>query len=1017
MSVLSRTNVPMIPRKREGGTSDKTAPLGTFSRLENLVQDAETGRFRKRKGSARLTALASGTGGWLATRESELIASDGTRLYAWDPAAQAPVQKGRVDTHLPYVTTHARVQNEIDIVHVPDFGLTFHFYVALTGGNSSIRYSVLNADGGYVVNDAAVVAAGGINYRGVRAVRYDNMVLVFYKEEGSGNEHLYCRKIGAGTPSTVSAAVQIDSDATGVNFFDVQTVARGGAIYSTDIDIAWQPNSSLRTIRFRRLDPHTMTLRPDAIDVLPATITWDIDLGINFIPEPSNVGNVILGTTSSTGGVRLVATNIGFTISTTVTVDATASAQWRAVTGAPGPVSSDGPIHIFAERIDSTTPSNSFVTHYRYDVGLASVTNVRTKRSVQLASRAWTSAVDPRNPTTSDNVFCCVGYASSLQPYVGVYDWTNDRLVTRMIEDQWFSTAFASELWKSNLADTALRADGVRLAAVRRRTTSPTVGTIGLIVQYTQIELDPTPLLSPPKEAGGSLYVPGGVVRVYDGSTFVEAGFHIYPETPVANGAPGAGGLAAGTYRMRATYAWTDANGVEHESVPSLSVSFTVGAAASQQFNIATYRITDRTNVKIRLWRTTVNPATDPDYYLENETDNNTAADTVTMTCTTADATLSAQRTLYVRGDESVLENLPPPATPALEVYGERLWALDAQTRRRVWPSKVFEDGFGVAWNDTIIQTFNTAGDLTAIGSLGDKLLAFKERAIFAIWGDGPDNTGNGQFSSPWEFTDNTYGTDRPLVARTKFGILFRATGDKGWRVATSGLGVEFFGADVEDLTGFTPTAITLTDDFLRIGHSEGTVFTYDFVHACWYTETNRRVTGACMYNGRWTYIDTAGVIRYEVDRYDDDGVPVVPAWETTWVALNGIGGYGRLYAINLLGARLGTHRLRLRMQVNYGQDVRQEWAYDPEATEAGEEFAASSVYAGVVFSGQSVDGRSRYEFRTKLKNQRVDAIKLRGEEYYPDDVVTAGFALEAISFDVGIEPGRARQPTAYSKR
>lgn len=995
MGALPRQTVPVVLGKRDGAKSPKTSIPGSLTLLENMVQTQED-RYEKRHGSARLGTLPGGTASRVhVTASGELVATDTGRLYSWNEAQQRFDDKGYVGNYVPRVREIAEKVTFSSVQTVSLMGRTFVFW--LNAGTSGYRWCVIDeATGAMLVNGASFTVLINTQYRVVAVDRY---VLIFGLIGATPN--LFVHRIDVDTPTTVSSGVQLDDAAdTGVNFFDAY-------VHGSTVEVMWQPKSSSTVLRLRRWSASLMGFVGNTND-LAITISGAVD-GAGWIRHDGSSGKLFLWILNkSVGGLRRLSVNADLTGTAGTFIAATTSADYHDVTGwadNAGTVTfliSYRPANILNTRIDKVS------------ITLAdSITSGVLIRSVGLASQAWMAGGVP---------YALAHHLDSVQPTyfvigaAGAIATIEAKLYAGVAEDRASTEAIAT------LPDVATASDGSIVVPLLKITGQSLSGaSFGNVRAPALANLTRWPANTGLfREAADVLVIPGGVTRMYDGAGVSELGFNVFPPAPglVAGGSGGT--LTTGSYKVKIVYAWRDADNRIHRSAPSAPTTVSVSGALTINPNatgIAYYRITDRrgtggvSHAFIEVYATDANPGADPPYYLATTFANVPTSDAATSGQLIFNNNYVGNEELYVGRDESVLENIAPPPSLAAAVFGNRLWLVAADDRRALWASKQIREGEGPAFNDEslILRLDDDAGDLVTLESFEDKLVAFKAAAPYGIWGAGPDDTGAGEFVDPMRLAG--VGAGSPIVRRTEPGILYVASDNSGLWMIDRGLASTFLGLPVSDLVGLTVTDIRQHGRRIHVATSNGSTLVYDSVWARWYVFTDQPSAGAALYGGRYTYATPSGIVRREdVARWDEDGEPVRPAWETSWLALAGLAGYERTYRIHLIGDYLGAHRLWIRAWLNYGK-AEIGWKFDAAAAYNDNEYGTTGNYGVGVYGGTSLDGRYHVVCRPMIDRQRMSALKFRVEEYFPDSLVSAGFALEAIAFELGIKPQSTRLP------
>lgn len=1011
--------IPVVLGQRDGSKSPKLSVPGSLVTLENMVQ-VQQDRYEKRPGSLRLGSLASGSGQRLAAMRSgaELIATDDVNLFAFTDSddAQAFVSRGSIESYLPRVRDLGLRGHQADVAVVG--GKVFYVYARTAGApnvaaNTTIRYSVFEqATGRALVVDALIATWDDTVSDPApcpRAVVAGRHVAFLYglRDPGTGGSSLFARAVHANAPSSLTSQVEVTTDMGASRLVAFDAYGRGGLV-----DVFY--GSADGNLRLRRFDPRANVVAGDG-----AAVSTGVSGMVAAIPHDGSDGKLycaVGGTSGADGVVRVYrfsavesATGQAPGIFSTALIRVGVANAFRTACGWFD--AATGGLGIVAESWDPGTAKHLARIEKVTITAAGAATTATLIRSLGLASRTWQFG-------SSRYVVASYATASAQQKYF-VLNVTSPGIMARFLD----GTGGGMEAHggpRTALPNVYTADSGENvLVPLVRNTPDRYLIAASLSRAMTGVAVGNA------KEAADVTVIPGGVVRTFDGYQLGEIAPHVFPEPPTLtpSSADGSGTFAADDYLICTVFKFVDTRtGRITYSGPSAAVSVTAASTGSVSVSQPSYRTTARTTAKpvIEVYMTGASPGTNPAFYFHNSALNDETSDTVTILVTTPNIT---ERELYVLSDESVLENVPAPSFKAIEVFGGRVFGISGEDPVSLWPSKLIQEGEGVVFNDESLpmRVEDDAGDLTALAAVEDKLILFKKNAIYAIWGEGPDNTGNGAFSAPFRLAGNL-GTDSPIVFKTELGVIFRASDDSGFWIIDRNLAPAFLGLPVQDISGLTLTDIVAVPKKrqIRITSEEGTTLVYDLAWKRWYVFTDQKTRGACVYNGAYHYIDALGVVRYEdPNTWHDDGVPVKYAWETSWISFAGLAGWGRTWAIQIIGDYLGKHRQLIRAFYDFGAHENA-WKWDGVAAHTDEYgdgglYGAQTSYGGNIATGaMAPDGRLHLECRVPLKFQSHTAIKLRGEEYFPDGELSAGFALEALAFAVGIGPGRKRLPPGY---
>lgn len=493
----------------------------------------------------------------------------------------------------------------------------------------------------------------------------------------------------------------------------------------------------------------------------------------------------------------------------------------------------------------------------------------------------------------------------------------------------------------------------------------------------------------------------GGVVTMYDGNQAVELGFHLFPESPSPSDS-GSGSGPNGTFQYFSVYRWFDAQGNMHQSAPSPSSgSFTIGSGHAISVVVQCLHLTQKNNpnspVQILLYRTT-DGGTVP--YLVSSiaspTTNNPISDTVTFTDTTLDSNLIKSEIMYSNSllPGGVIENTAPPPAMLMASHNNRIYLVSSEDSQ-VWYSKTLQDGVGLSFSDLFAQAVDArGGEVTAIASMDDKFVAFKNSLFFVQSGDGPNDTGSGSTLTNFQLVPSDVGcTESKGVFLLPPGLIVKSA--KGFYLSDRALNVSYIGSAVEAYNAQNITAVTLISDKsqVRFLTDSGVTLVYDYTVNNWSTFTNFQGYAADLWNGVYVYARTDGNIYKEnPSTFLDNGVAYKLRAQTAWLKLNSVQGFQRVRRVALLGDYLQGS----------GHGVQISAAYDFVST-----FSTPISYLPAGASGV-------LQYRERLPQQKCESIQLLIEE------VTTGASGEYIdftdlAFEAGIKRGINKLPASQS--
>lgn len=446
-------------------------------------------------------------------------------------------------------------------------------------------------------------------------------------------------------------------------------------------------------------------------------------------------------------------------------------------------------------------------------------------------------------------------------------------------------------------------------------------------------------------EVNGVLHVAGGnLTECVEGKqdTFIELpenGFPYAPEIAVELAGSSGSLTASQEYTYKSVYRWMDAQGRVHRSAPSEAKTVT----------------TNSTNLAVRTRISTLEGSAKPKgmsaepvaevyrswnggpyYYVTSTT--GIAAQTfsdvsITVSDSSSDSGLSAQPVLYT--DLGILPTEPPSGARLVCASGERMFTVGwrpnvVQFSKLYIPTAPWEfvddDGFRIFYPE----------ELTALAYMDGTLVAFSERSIFLVTGEGPNDQGVGEYSTPRKLTC-TAGSEGPHVVEVPAGLMYKSAGTI-W-LLPRGFGAPVpVGDDVQVTLGQFPylrSAVRCAnsdDDCTHfvLASNDGTsadtcVLVWDNKLSSWISKDTIANIGAAgavggvYYDVRQAWTGSTGVVRYLTGSQSGDGASANPTHIGMRLAFGdwrpwGPLGWGRLSSVMIHGESPsnGTNRLNL---------------------------------------------------------------------------------------------------------
>jgi len=200
------------------------------------------------------------------------------------------------------------------------------------------------------------------------------------------------------------------------------------------------------------------------------------------------------------------------------------------------------------------------------------------------------------------------------------------------------------------------------------------------------------------------------------------------------------------------------------------------------------------------------------------------------------------------------------PYLPALCELGRELCATDERAviagttddPTAVFFSKLRAYGDNVDFNNgLVLLTGDRGAHVSGGGSVAQYIVLLKEKAIYVVTGDGPNNTQTSGTFSPPKLITNDLGCITPnSVVNTPIGLMFES--QRGLYVFSPQGTVDYIGAPVEGFMNLNPTITAATvvseEAQVRFLCSDGDMLVYDYEVSAWSSWMKRRATAASVW-------------------------------------------------------------------------------------------------------------------------------------------------------------------------
>lgn len=442
-------------------------------------------------------------------------------------------------------------------------------------------------------------------------------------------------------------------------------------------------------------------------------------------------------------------------------------------------------------------------------------------------------------------------------------------------------------------------------------------------------------------ELGGLTYFSGGIPSFFDSNIYAEIDFLHIPAIFGAVGVVTVGGslFLTGSYSYRTTYIYIDASGNIHRGAPSIPFNITlVGAENSINLTLATLNPTTRQEstvpssiVGIEIWRTQHNGTIYHRIHelsIPPELANRPDLFSILYTDVTSDSAIADNEILYTTG--GVLDSVNPPSAQCIAVHKNRLYLGCNKT---LWYSTTYIEGMAPRFNDGLTILLDEGGPITAIGSLDDKLVIYKQKQIYILYGDGPLITGaQSDYTDPQKISSNVGCIEPRSVVFSPIGLFFQSL--NGIYLLSRSLDVTYIGQAIENELTQYPTIVsaklhpTLTEvRFLCSNGSAGIELRFDYRVNQWSVCIYRDpIVGlplnisSSMVNDTNYYWSTDGQVSLEnKNTYLDNGAYVRMLLEFAPLSLQGTQGYQSVSQVLLNCERKSPHDMTVQLDIDSG--------------------------------------------------------------------------------------------------
>ena len=477
-------------------------------------------------------------------------------------------------------------------------------------------------------------------------------------------------------------------------------------------------------------------------------------------------------------------------------------------------------------------------------------------------------------------------------------------------------------------------------------------------------------------------------------------------------------------YTYAVTFEYINLNGELVRTTPSVfqSVSFDVTTEFVDVYYTYPCAIESKSNIVIKIWRTTLNTQT---FYLLKSIDY-LPGDTAGVPNTppffhdnlNLDADLIKTGILaYFNG--GVLGEIPFDPFTTFTLHQNTIFTVNRENQNIIQYSLPYQPTVTMATAFGFSITVDAlGGPIIELASIDEKLIILKENYLFATAGQGSDALGNNStlfrpelITSPVGCSEKASVVRIPQIpgAQSPGGILFKSS--KGIYLLDRSLNVLYIGAPVERYNNLTiiSTALSQTENKCRFTTLEGTIITYDYYYDTWDTEVGINLISSTVHTGVFVGIDSAKEVFQIFDGYYKNGKPYSMTIGTPWVKMGGLQGYQRVYKLLMLGDFEASSTISVGIMYDYVEQI-EDWLFFSKDT--GNSYGVNKWGAVNPFGGVE---KSNLEVQFNIPKQKCQAIRFIIKDEFSNLLTDTGnsFTLTELAIIAGVKSESVKLPVA----
>lgn len=510
-------------------------------------------------------------------------------------------------------------------------------------------------------------------------------------------------------------------------------------------------------------------------------------------------------------------------------------------------------------------------------------------------------------------------------------------------------------------------------------------------------------------EMNDSLYISGGIPKVFDGKSVYEAGFTLYPEGLSQQATATTGGfISDGTYSYKAVFEYYDSTGRLHESKTSTaSQSVLTGGTSTQTVTIRvpSVLLSEKDSVIVSLYRTTnggtvyykVSSLTSPTIITPS---TNTYVDIVD---TLADTTITSNQPIYTTG--GLLDNAIFPACNLLKNINGRLWFGLGENRRLLQYSQLSNQFQAVKTATEFVYDTLEGGDVVGLAEFGNSCAVFKDKGVFVIVGAPALNTGAGSSLQPIrKIVNNITATSYRSIYETADGVFFMST--FGIQLLKYDGQINNFAKPINNR--MIPSDITCIIYVERLKHlrlhTSTTCWVFDYINNSWYEWEYFGAVSGCLVNGYEIFVKSDGYTRQESDIYSVDNSPITMVLKTGWLRMYPVS-IQRIYSIYPMLKYFSDHKIQFKLYQN--NEVLPNEIFDTQSSDitgSTDIYGGSGTYGSGVYYGGDIGYNSVYQPELQPAYQECEALSLEIIVYNNGNTIGKGCGIMGLTIVGGID-------------